>query len=62
MGTLVGSPESLVISDAYHQNRIDTPGILLEMKEYLALLFHRQAGRILWSLVDRQQLRIPAKS
>jgi hypothetical protein len=40
-----GSPESLVISDAYHQNRINTSGILLGMKEYLALLFHRQAGR-----------------
>jgi hypothetical protein len=41
-----GSRESLVINNAYHQNRIDTPGILLPVKEYLALLFHRQAGRI----------------
>jgi hypothetical protein len=28
-----GSPESLVISVAYRHNRIDTPGILLEVKE-----------------------------
>jgi hypothetical protein len=40
----IGSPESLVISDAYHQNRIDISGISLGMKEYLALLFHRQTG------------------
>jgi hypothetical protein len=41
-----GSPESLVIGVAYHQNKINIPGILFEMKESLTLPFHRQAGRI----------------
>ncbi len=30
---LPGSPESLVISDAYYQNKINISGILFEMKE-----------------------------
>jgi hypothetical protein len=30
---LRGSPKSLVISDAYHQSKINISGILFEMKE-----------------------------
>jgi hypothetical protein len=46
-----------VISDAYHQTRIDTSGILLPVKEYLALLFHRQAGRTKATRIKRQEFQ-----
>ncbi len=50
-----GSPKSLVRGFAYHQNKINIPGILFEMKESLTLPFHRQAGRTMdakWQGLD----------